>query len=313
MNQTRIFKQNNLRERRLQFMRIHQDAFDLEPIFILSLFEEAVQSIEGACGVEPTCHVEGNQLFATNYQVSHEEHTWPISLNDAVKFLNKVESRVGIKLNRDLLKQFVEVHISSHKITNNTIGIDLRPKLENSCIKIYMHLELAEDPEELVRTALALDGGSYSPELLQVLLKDTVLIGFNLFLNGHSDVELWSGSPGGQGKDFSRNRGIYLTSYIQKHFSQKVISIFEASLFLIIHFPKTKVEPSLSFHIRNIRDLKKYVLFNSLGNRIYDFIISQDCVTYAALTVKERELNSYRLENFSFSYNKRDQCQPYAG
>ncbi len=174
---TSMFQHNRLKDRRLQFLRAHQDAFDVEPTFILSLFEEAVLGIEGNCSVEPFCNVEKNRLFAADFHVSNEGHTWPRSLTDAVKFLDRVETKVGVKLNRDLLDRFVAVHIDSHKIINNTIGIDLRQRNEDSCIKVFMHLDYEEEAGELVRTALALDGGSYSSELLQVLLKSTIVIG----------------------------------------------------------------------------------------------------------------------------------------
>ncbi len=42
-------------------MRTHRDAFDVEPSFPIPLFEEAVLAIEGPCGVEPTCNVEGDR------------------------------------------------------------------------------------------------------------------------------------------------------------------------------------------------------------------------------------------------------------
>lgn len=51
-------------------------------------------------------------------------------------------------------------------------------------------------------------------------------------------------------------------------------------------------------------------MFNSLGDRIYSFCQSQDCMNYAGVAVTERELEKERLENFSILYNQRDECQP---
>ncbi len=70
-----IFEQNALREERLRFMRNHLDAFDVERRFPIPIFEEAVLGIEGLCGVEPTCNVEGDRLFAADFQVSNYGHT----------------------------------------------------------------------------------------------------------------------------------------------------------------------------------------------------------------------------------------------
>jgi len=310
MTLTSMLQNNRLKNRRLQFMRVHQDAFDVEPTFILSFFEEAVLGLEGTCGVEPTCHVQKDQLFAVDFQVSNEEHTWPRSWIDAVKFLDKVDSQVGVRLNRNLLEQFVAIHMGSHKIVNNTIGIDLRPRLEDSCIKVYMHIELEEDPEELVRTALELDGGSYSDELLQVLLKSTIAIGFNIFLNGYSDVEFLVATVGDQYGSHKLNRGKYLKDYIQKKFSPKVNYLLKESAILAVSFSQAKkVEPLLSFHYEDIKNIRKYFSFNSLGDRVYSFCQSQDCITYSGVIVTERELEKDRLEKFSIFYNKRDKCQ----
>ncbi|WP_293204291.1 MULTISPECIES: LynF/TruF/PatF family peptide O-prenyltransferase [unclassified Microcoleus] len=305
-----MLKNNHLKARRLQFLRGHQEAFDVEPTFMLSLFEEAVLGIEGTCGVESQCNVEKAQLFAIDFQVSNDEgRTWPMSLTHAVKFMDKIESTVGVRLNRNLLEQFATLHLGSHKIHDNTVGIDLRPRNDDSCIKVYLHLAPEEDPEELVKTALELDGGSYSPELIQVLLKSTIVIGFNLFLNGYSDIELWATSPGEQYEVTNSDKGKYLKHYIQRIFSPKINYLFQESTFLVVVFSKN-VEPILMFNYEDIKEIPKNFLFNTLGDRIYSFCQGQDCMTYAGVSVTERELEKDRLENFSIFYNQRDECQP---
>lgn len=305
-----MLKNNHLKARRLQFLRGHQEAFDVEPTFMLSLFEEAVLGIEGTCGVESQCNVEKAQLFAIDFQVSNDEgRTWPMSLTHAVKFMDKIESTVGVRLNRNLLEQFATLHLGSHKIHDNTVGIDLRPRNDDSCIKVYLHLAPEEDPEELVKTALELDGGSYSPELIQVLLKNTIVIGFNLFLNGYSSLELWALSPGEQYEVTNSDKGKYLKHYIQRNFSPKVNYLFQESTFLVVVFSQN-VEPILMFNYEDIKEIPNNFLFNSLGDRIYSFCQGQDCMTYAGVSVTERELEKDRLENFSIFYNQRDGCQP---
>lgn len=304
---------NHLKARRLQFLRGHQEAFDVEPTFMLSLFEEAVLGIEETCGVESKCNVEKDQLFAIDFQVCNDQgRTWPMSLTHAVKFMDKIESTVGVRLNRNLLEQFATLHLGSHKIQDNTVGIDLRPKNEDSCIKVHLHLAPEEEPEELVRTALELDGGSYSPELLQVLLKSTIVIGFNLFFNGYSDVELWAIAPGEQYEITNSDRGKYLKHYIQRNFSPKVNSLLKECTFFCVSFFHKK-EPVIIFYYEDTKEIPKNFFFNSLGDRIYSFCQGQDCMTYAGVAVTERELEKDRLENFSILYNQRDECKPLLG
>lgn len=305
---TSAFHYHSLREQRLQFIRAHLDAFDVEPSFPLPLFEEAILDIEGSCGVEPACNVAGNRLLAADFHVSNYGQTWPRSLADASKFLDKVERRIDIKINRNLLDQFSALYIGSSKIENNTIGIELHPQLQDSFIKIYMHIHPGDSNGDLVMTAMALDGARYSPELTEVLMRDVVVIGFNLFLDGRTNIELWAGSPGGKHRT-QGNFGRYLTAYIQKNFSPKVISLFNISDLFIASFSRRIIEPILYFQFFDIKEIPQHFIFNSLGEKIYNFCQMQDCITYAVVGAKERDLESSRLENYSFIYNKSDTCQ----
>ncbi|WP_445250574.1 LynF/TruF/PatF family peptide O-prenyltransferase [Microcoleus sp. OTE_8_concoct_300] len=307
-----MLQHNHLKDRRLQFIRTHQEAFDVEPSFPLPLFEEAILEIEGSCYVESSCQVEGSRLLAGRYEVcKYPGKTWPESATHTFKFLDKIENRLGVRINRDSFEQFAAAHIGSHKIINNSIGIHLGSKLEESSVVLYVHIEDKEDPEELARTAIALDGGHYSDELTQVLIRDTWAIGFKLFLDGRSRVDLCpsaSAQPGALGI-----RGKYLTPYIQKYCSQKVNSIFRGSSLLMACFSKAYATPVLWFYFTNIKDIPKYFIFNSLGERIYDFCQSQSCITGTAVAVTQPELENSRLENFCFYYDQRDGCQPHPG
>jgi LynF/TruF/PatF family peptide O-prenyltransferase len=218
---------------------------------------------------------------------------------------------LGVRINRASFEQFTAAHIGSHKIIDNTIGIHLGSKLEDSSVMLYVHLDKDEDSEELARTAIALDGGHYSDELTQVLIRDTMLIGFELFFDGRSHVEVCPVAPAQPGA--LGNRGKYLTPYIQKYFSQKVNSIFRGSYCLTVCFSKAYATPVLWFYFHNIKDIPKYFIFNSLGERIYDFCQSQSCLLDVSVAVTEQELQNSRLENFCFYYDQFDECQPHPG
>ncbi|MEQ9549217.1 MAG: LynF/TruF/PatF family peptide O-prenyltransferase [Coleofasciculus sp. G3-WIS-01] len=303
-------QQNQLKNRRLQFVRTHQEAFDVEPTFPLPLFEQAILEIEGSCCVESSCQVEGGRLLAGRYEVCNDQGTtWPESLTHAFKLLDKVDSRLGVRLNRNSFEQFAAAHHGSRKIMNNTIGIHLGSKLEDSSVMLYIHIENDEDPEELARTAIALDGGYYSDELTQVLIRDTMVIGFELFFDGRSRVDIGPCAPAVPGT--LGTRGKYLTPYIQKYFSQKANYIFRGSYLLMPCFSKAYAKPLLFFYFTKIKDIPKYFLFNSIGDRIYDFCKSQSCIIDAAVAVTEQELEKSRLENFCFYYDQRDECQPH--
>ena len=302
--------QNNQRkDRRLQFVRTHQEAFDVKPTFPLPLFEEAILEIEGSCSVESSCQVEGDRLQGGRYEVCNNQGTtWPESLTHAFKLLDKIDSQLGVRINRDSFDQFAAAHVNSRKIINNTIGVHLGSKLEDSSVMLYIHIKPEEDTEELARTALVLDGGRYSDELTRVLLRDTMVIGFELFFDGRSRVDLGPCAPGKSGT--LKMKGKHLEQYTQKNLSRKVNSIFREGYLFGAFFSKTRVEPILFFYHSIIKDLPKYFTFNSLGYRVYNFCQSQGCITDVAIAVTETELEKSRLENFCFYYDQWDECKP---
>lgn len=297
-------KNNRFKDRRLQFIRSHQEAFDVEPTFPLPLFEELILGIEegSTFGVKPSCKIEGSRLLAGRYEsgIDAMSKTWPRLLAHTFKFLDKIEGRLGVNLNRELFEQFVATHIDSHKILDNTIGIHMGSKLEDSSVMLYIHIDPEEDPEELVRTAIALDGGCYSDELTQVLIRDTMVIGFELFFNGLSHLDICVIAPTQPGT--LGNRGNYLTPYAQKYCSPKANSIFRGAHTFKIYFSKAYAVPILGFYFKTLKDIPQYFKFNSLGDRVYNFCQSQSDILITAIFVTEAELENSRLENFSFNY-----------
>jgi len=305
------WQQINLRERRLQFIRTHLDAFDVEQSFPIHLFEEAVIEIENSLSIIPSCQVEGDRLLGGRCDfMPWQKKNWQECLTHTLKFLDKIETRLGVRINSDLFKQFVvAANISSRKIRDNTFGIHLGSKLEDSSVMIFVHFDLTEDCKELARTAIALDGGHYSDELIQVLLKDMTTISFELFFDGRSYMDLGAGGPAHDGT--LGIRGKHFTPYVQKYFSQKVNSVFRGAYALKICFSKSYATPLLWFYFKNIKDIPKYLKFNDLGDRIYSFYQNRSCTNLAAVTLTEKELDKSRLEKFCFYYNQHDECQPH--
>ncbi|NCQ75111.1 MAG: hypothetical protein GPI98_16030 [Microcystis aeruginosa W13-13] len=74
-------QKNSLKEQRIQFIRNHQQAFDVEPIYPLRLFEDFVMEVEGDC------------------------------------FFLQVESRVGVQLDYSLLQKFLGHNFDFSKLT----------------------------------------------------------------------------------------------------------------------------------------------------------------------------------------------------
>ncbi len=60
-------QKNSLKEQTLQFIRNHQQAFDVEPVYPLRLFEDFVMEVEGDCSIEASCKIELDKLIASRF------------------------------------------------------------------------------------------------------------------------------------------------------------------------------------------------------------------------------------------------------
>jgi LynF/TruF/PatF family peptide O-prenyltransferase len=60
---------SSIKDQRLQFIRNHQQAFDVEPIYSLRLFEDFVMEVEGNCYIEASCKIELDKLIASRFML----------------------------------------------------------------------------------------------------------------------------------------------------------------------------------------------------------------------------------------------------
>ena len=179
-----VIQKDRLKEQKLQFIRNHQQAFDVEPIYPLPLFEDFVMSVEGDCSLEVSCKIESDKLIASRFLLFFKDKTqqWQKYLNQSLTFFSQVENRVGVQIDYSLLHQFLGYNFDFSKLTVLSAGIDLRNNLAESSLK--MHIRIKDYPEKLDKAFALSDGaadGNY--------LKDFVnLIGFDFYFNGKSEI-----------------------------------------------------------------------------------------------------------------------------
>ncbi len=129
---SQLSKQTNLRENRLRCIRTHLEAFDIEPVLQISLFEEVIMEVEGSCNVKCSCKVETDRLFACQFALAYTQKKWPTTLKHNARLFEKIERSVGICIDRHKFEQFSRLHVNSDKILDSTVGIDLRPNSFNN-------------------------------------------------------------------------------------------------------------------------------------------------------------------------------------
>ena len=98
-----------LKEQRLQFIRNHQQAFDVELIYPLRLFEDFVMGVEGDCTIEASCKIELDKLIASRFLLFFKDKAqeWQKYLAQSLAFFQQVENRVGVQLDYSLLQGFL--------------------------------------------------------------------------------------------------------------------------------------------------------------------------------------------------------------
>ncbi len=108
-----------LKEQRIQFIRNHQQAFDVEPIYPLRLFEDFVMEVEGDCNIEASCKIELDKLIASRFMLFFKDQSqeWQKYLTQSLAFFLQVESRVGVQLDYSLLQKFLGHNFDFSKLT----------------------------------------------------------------------------------------------------------------------------------------------------------------------------------------------------
>ncbi|MBW4616811.1 MAG: LynF/TruF/PatF family peptide O-prenyltransferase [Desmonostoc vinosum HA7617-LM4] len=186
--------QNNS-ERYLEYIGKHKRAFDIyEDLYPLKLFEDFVQ-VQGKQGglFRCACNVDRDSLsparFALMFPLQEELqllYNPQQHLQVAFNFFRQVESRAEVKLGYHLIQKFFSTHSDFRGIFGIGVGVDAQTNIGDSRLKLFIWLK--NSPEK-VETAIALCGEQ--TKMRAFLVNDILLVGFDLFLDGRSEIELY--------------------------------------------------------------------------------------------------------------------------
>lgn len=285
-----------LKEQRIQFIRAHQQAFDVDPVYPLHLFEDFVISVQESCNLEASCKVELNKLIASRFLLFFKDPTqqWQKWLNQSLAFFGQVESRVGVKLDYSLLQKFLGRDFDFNKMTVLSAGIDLRQHLPNSSLK--MHIRIQDYPEKL-ETAFALSDGAASSQYL----KDFVsLIGFDFYFDGTSEIELYAEVAEA---DFYQPK---TQEKVWRHFPESVLKPLQGSNLFFTGLSKANANPVLYYHLKDRDNLSQYFRLNDTAQRVHSFYQHRDVLPQMWVGTSQKELEKNYLENVRLYYYHAD-------
>ena len=289
-----VIQKDRIKEQKLQFVRNHQHAFDVEPIYPLPLFEDFAASIEGDCGLEASCKIESDKLIASRFLLFFKDKTqqWQKYLNQSLTFFSLVENRVGVKIDYSLLQQFLGSNFDFNKVTVLSAGIDLRNNLAESSLK--MHIRIKDYPEKLNK---ALFLTSDSEDLIPVRQFLSV-VGFDFYFNGNSAIELY---PEVQEEDFAKPE---TQDLVWRHFPKFVLEPLKVTSLFGFGLSKANKNPVLYYHLKNRQDLTNYFKLNDTAQRVHSFYQNQNILPQMWVGTAQKELEKTRIENIRLYYYK---------
>ena len=311
MNLTAVLQQNHLREKRLQFIRAHQEIFDVESVFPLPLFENFVVNAEGDCGIEASCKVEADRLIASRFLLFFDKIDEAVSpaskLAKVLNFFNQVENQVGVNVNCNLLYQFVEIPKCLSTATPISCGVDLRTTLSESSLKTHFRLDFLDQPVasilDLIDFALlqsSLDNSSM--ELLNTFDKYIPRhelipqVGFDFFLNGFTEIELYLEIT----EEYFKHPQVWRA--LQDRFSEKILSPLERSDIFHIGLSKANTNPVLYYRLKNKNDFSEYFSPNTTAERVVSFYRQQATLPHMWVAASEQDLEKHKLDNVRLYY-----------
>ena len=292
-------QKNALKEQRIQFIRNHQQAFEVEPIYPLRLFEDFVMSVEGNCELEASCKIELDKLIASRFLLFFKDKSqeWQKCLTQSLTFFKQVESRVGVQLDYSLLQQFLN-QFDFGKVKTLTTGLDLRKTLAESSLKIHFRIE--DYPEKLA-TALSLSGDSVSflKELPSYSLNKLIpQIGFDFYFDGSSEIELYLEVAE---EDFAMPE---IQNFLWQRFSKYALEPLKVSNIFHLGLSKANINPVLYYYLKDRQDLTNYFKINDTAQRVHSFYQHQEIGRPMWVGVAEEELEKTRIENIRLYYYK---------
>ncbi|MDY7050780.1 MAG: DUF5838 family protein [Microcystis panniformis WG22] len=287
-------QKNSLKEQRLQFIRNHQQAFDVEPVYPLRLFEDFVMGVEGDCTLEASCKIELDKLIASRFMLFFKDKAqeWQKYLAQSLAFFQQVENRVGVQLDYSLLQRFLGDNFDFSKLEVLSAGIDLRTNLADSSVK--MHIRIGDYPEKLA-TAFVLSDGVADSNYLSGFVH---LIGFDFYFNGKSAIEIYAEVTE---DDFFKPE---IINQVWQHFPKSALKPLQASSLFFTGLSKANHNPVLYYHLKNKQDLANYFKLNDTAQRVHSFYQHQDILPNMWVATAQQELEKTRIENVRLYYYK---------
>lgn len=279
-------------DEKLRYIGNHKQAFDIEPLYPLALFEEFVATT-GDCLIECSGKIKQDQLYPARINLQFSDQQYFHNIHASIDFLKRAASRTDVNLDLDILSTFLVGNFDYSKVQTVLLGIDLRHNLSESRLKLF--IRIGDYPEKM---ALAKRLCKIAPESEAMLRSDTVHIGFDFYLDGRSAIELY---PELKKNEFNHP---FIYNQLKTMLSPEALKPLPVcSLFGIGLSPANEVNV-LYYHLENIQDFLSYFPINDTACRVHDFYLQQDGSRKMWVALSESEMQAGKINNVNLYYSK---------
>jgi len=274
----------------LQFIGEHKNAFDLEYLYPLDLFEHLVAQVE-PCRIECSCKIQDNKLDPARFNLAINNN-YARNAKAFLDFFRRVETRVCVTLDYKPLHLFMK-DFDYGRVSQIMAGIDARTELAEARVKTWW--AIYDYPKKL-ETAIALSQSDSKPLRMLLELNSHLVIGFHLYLNGQSEVRLY---PSIDRKDFQQSS---VQTKLSKILSSSALKLLEdcLSISLVLKEDGDKI---LHYHVRPDR-VNYFVdnLHHDLITRAHAPYRDKSKFLGVTVSLSEQELLSGSLKTINLYY-----------
>lgn len=173
------------RNKNIHYIHEHKRAFQSTSLYPLDIFERFVEKAKG-WGLECSCKIGENSLDSIRFNLFYNNPSSE-QFSSAIDFFRQVEARDDVSLDHQSIQQFLGNDFDFNKIVQILVGVDLREQFAASRLKLWFVLQ---NYSEKLEKAIAL---CEPPEEIRLLVAhlNLVVVGFDLYLNGCSAIELY--------------------------------------------------------------------------------------------------------------------------
>ena len=279
--------------KKIYYIGLHKRVFEVENLYPLDVFDNFVEQIEKTskeCILESSCKIDRDQLYPARFNIGFALPNLE-QLNAVYNLFRQVEARADARVNYSLIQQFFGEDFDFSKMTEFMVGVDLRRELAESKLKLC--LTIKDYPEKL-KVAIALNGG-LDETLEALIVSNSLHMGFDLSLNGGSDIELY---PYIRKQEFQQ---INIQQRLAKVLSTQALQLLPACSRICVGLSKANAEKVVYYYLENFKDFLNYFAANDTARRVHAYYREQP-VKEMCVALAESELLAGTIQKMNLYY-----------